>query len=71
MYCSPFVGPPASPTRVAASPTGCWTAAYPILCFGDVIVSESVFQILDAGLDRDFFIIREYRVPGSQPARNG
>jgi|GEM_PF-2893851 len=44
---------------------------YPILCFGDVIVSESVFQILDAGLDRDFFIIREYRVPGSQPARNG
>lgn len=36
---------------------------FPILCLGDVIMSEKVFRILDSSLDRDFFIVREYALP--------
>jgi hypothetical protein len=38
---------------------------YPILCYGDVILNKHAFSICDSGLDRDYFIIREYELPGS------
>jgi hypothetical protein len=36
---------------------------YPILWWRSTIVNSEVFDILDAHLDRDFFIIRKYEVP--------
>lgn len=35
---------------------------YPMLWWGSTIVNEQVFEILDASLDRDFFIVRKYDV---------
>jgi len=35
---------------------------YPMLWWGSVIVNEQIFNILDASLDRDFFIVRKYEV---------
>src|SRR5262245_4452860 len=36
---------------------------YPMLWWGGTIVNEEVFDILDASIDRDFFIVRKYEVP--------
>jgi hypothetical protein len=35
---------------------------YPMFWWGSVIVNPEVFDILDAHLDRDFFIVRKYEV---------
>jgi len=36
---------------------------FPIFWWGTPIVNSDVFDILDAHLDRDFFIVREYELP--------
>jgi hypothetical protein len=36
---------------------------YPMLWWGSIILNFEVFNILDASLDRDFFIVRKYEVP--------
>ncbi len=35
---------------------------HPLLCYGDLLVSEDAFRILDKALDRVFFLVREYRL---------
>jgi hypothetical protein len=36
---------------------------HPFIIHGDVLVSDTAFDILDAALDRDFFLVRDYAVP--------
>ena len=35
---------------------------YPILGYGDIVLNEDAFAIIDPNLDRDFFLVREYEM---------